>query len=103
MLKKIFSILTVAVLVGCANRPVELRTVEMHIPGNMVSHPSVYGQPPRMVMEQQIIVPADRMHRAGACEIYMRRYANCSKLATTYMEKSCQNSEMNYYQSCLYR
>jgi hypothetical protein len=64
-------------------------------------HPQ-YSHQPRVYVEQQIIHPVNSS-RYAQCEIYLRRYANCSTLRTTHDERSCQASERNYYNSCMTR
>jgi len=59
----------------------------------------VYQPQPRVYVEQQIIRPG----RHAQCEIYLRRYANCSVSRTTHDERVCQNNEMTYYNACMAR
>lgn len=59
----------------------------------------VYQPQPRVYIEQQIIRPS----RHAQCEIYLRRYANCSNMRTTHDERVCQNNEMTYYNACVAR
>lgn len=61
-----------------------------------------YSHQPGVYVERQIIYPVNPS-RYAQCEIYLRRYANCSSLRTTYDERSCQASERNYYNSCMTR
>jgi hypothetical protein len=65
------------------------------------AHPQ-YGHQPRVYVEQQIIHPINPS-RYAQCEIYLRRFANCSSLRTTRDERSCQISERSYYNSCMIR
>ena len=81
MLKKLAMIIMVSGLTACG-------------------HPQyVYQSQPRVYVEKQIIHPS----RHAQCEIYLRRYANCSISRTTYDERVCQNNEMAYYNSCIVR
>ena len=82
MLKKLALIALVSGLTACA-------------------HPQ-YSHQPRVYVEQQIIYPANPS-RYAQCEIYLRRYANCSVSRTTHDERVCQASERNYYNSCMTR
>jgi hypothetical protein len=85
MLKKLALITAVvASLTGCAQ-----------------SH-YVYQTHPRVYVEQQVIHTVNS-NRHAQCEIYLRRYANCSGLRTTYDEKVCQANERTYYNSCMTR
>jgi hypothetical protein len=61
-----------------------------------------YSHQPRVYVEQQIIHPVNPS-RYAQCEIYLRRYANCSISRTTHDERICQASERNYYNSCMTR
>jgi hypothetical protein len=61
-----------------------------------------YSHQPRVYVEQQIIHPVNPS-RYAQCEIYLRRYANCSTLRTTHDERSCQANERSHYSSCMIR
>jgi len=78
MLKRL-AIVSLLALTGCAYHP--------------------QYQPGTVYIEQQVINP----NRHAQCEIYLRRYANCRAMSTTYNERVCQNNEMAHYNSCMYR
>lgn len=61
-----------------------------------------YSHQPGVYIERQIIYPVNPS-RYAQCEIYLRRYANCSVSRTTHDERVCQASERNYYNSCMIR
>ncbi len=82
MLKKLALVALVGSLTACAHP-------------HFTPRPGVY-------VEQQIIYPVNSS-RFAQCEIYLRRYANCSVSRTTHDERVCQASERNYYNSCMIR
>lgn len=98
MLKKLALITAlVASLTGCANNQVGPAVV-----GGLIGYGMAQQSQSRVYVEQQVIRPINH-NRHAQCEIYLRRYANCSSLRTTYDERSCQANEHNHYSSCMTR
>ena len=98
MLKKIVLITAVvSSLTGCASNQVGPAVV-----GGLIGYSMAQQSQSRVYVEQQIIHPVNPS-RYAQCEIYLRRYANCSISRTTHDERVCQASERNYYNSCMTR
>ncbi len=99
MLKKIALIAVVASLSACAHGP---HWVAPAVVGGVIGYSISQHSQPRVYVEQQIIHPVNPS-RYAQCEIYLRRYSNCSGLRTTSDERTCQANEHNYYSSCMTR
>jgi hypothetical protein len=100
MLKKLALITAlVAGLTGCGHQQA---WVGPAVVGGVIGYGMAQQSQPRVYVEQQVIHPINS-NRYAQCEIYLRRYANCSGLRTTYDERTCQANERNYYNSCMTR
>jgi hypothetical protein len=117
MLKRVFIISLALALTGCATHQQSNQALGAVLGGAVGHHAiggsagtaigamiggAIGGNQPRVYHEQQIIHPINPS-RYAQCEIYLRRFANCSSLPTTRDERSCQISERSYYNSCMIR